>query len=411
MNMLREAAWLGAERATAYARLLAAFMAVALMFDWISTAIGHHPWGAMMGPAGKPQATDFLAFWCAGRLALTGHVGAAYTLPALAALEHATAIMDPRTLLAFFYPPTFLLLCLPFAALPYPAAFVAFVCVPLVSLAVGLRRILPADFLPRGAGSLWGYLPVAAFPGLLMNAATGQNGFWSAACFAWALLWLETRPALAGACLGMLVVKPHLALVVPVALLAARRWRALLACAAVASGWMAISFAVLGTAAWRGFLASAPAIKDALENHREDWGKLQSAFAAARILGAGLGAAYSVQMLVAVTVIAVLAVVAWRRPGAGAEVSAIVLAALLSTPHVLDYDLAACGVPLAWVAGQAARSGWRPWEKLAASVAFLWPLVARVATQAGDTPLAPVILGSLLVIVWLRGRGAAPGAA
>jgi hypothetical protein len=402
LAVLRDAPFMTPGRALAYARLLALFMLAGLAFDWVSTLIGHHPWGHVEGPAGKPQATDFLAFWAAGRSYWAGLVGSAYDLRALSLREHAAAIMDPGALLAFFYPPTFLLLCLPFAALPYMAGFGAFVAVSLAMLVAGLRRILLTPALERSRAWAWGALPVLAFPGLLMNAATGQNGFWSASCFAWALIWLDTRPALAGACLGMLVIKPHLALVVPVALVAARRWRALASCAGTAGIWMVASWLVVGAAAWRGFLASAPAIRDALEHHSEDWGKLQSLFTSARLLGAGLGAAYGLQLGLSLAAAIALAVLVRRRPGAGAEVALMASACMLGSPHILDYDLAVTGVPLAWIAGRAACTGWLAWEKLGAGVVFLWPLVARISTQSGVAPLAPVILLGLFALTWRR---------
>jgi hypothetical protein len=402
MGAFRIAAWLGAERATAYARILFVLMGAGLVFDAVSTVLGHHPWGAVIGPAGMPAATDFLAFWAAGHLAWAGPAARVYDLTVLAGVERVTAILPPHTLLAFFYPPTFLLLCLPFAAVPYLVGWAAFVVLPLAALAVGLRRILPAGWMGSGVWCLWGFLPVAAFPGLMMNSATGQTGFWSGACFAWALIWLESRPALAGACLGMLVIKPHLALAVPVVLVAARRWRALAACAATAAGWMALSWLVLGTAAWRGFFAAAPIIRDTLENHREDWGKLQGIYTTVRVMGGPLAAAYGAQLAVAAVVLVILAAMAWRRPGGRGEMAAMTAGAMLCTPHILDYDLAAVGVPLAWLAASAARDGWLPWEKLVAGLVFLWPLVARIVTPEG-VAVAPVLLGLLFWVVVRRG--------
>ena len=397
LSTLRDGTFLSRERTSAYAWLLFAFMAAGLAFDYTSTALGHHPWGKITGSAGKPAATDFLAFWAAGRAVWAGHAADAYNFAALSANEHANAVLDQNVLLAFFYPPTFLLFCLPFAALPYLVGFAAFVFIPLAALAFGLRRILTAGG-PITTG-LSGYLPVLAFPGLLMNAATGQTGFWSASCFAWGLLWLRSRPILAGAALGMLVTKPHLALAVPVALAASRRWKALVACGATALGWTALSWGVLGSAAWRGFVSNAPAIRDALENHAEDWSKLQSLFTTVRLLGGSLGFAYAAQIGLGAGTLIVLAAVAWRRPGAQAEAAAIASAAMLCTPHILDYDLAATSVPLAWLAGRAMRFGWLPWEKTLAGLAFLWPLIARGA----DTIQAMhqwVLLSCLVCLHW-----------
>ncbi|MEJ0045165.1 MAG: glycosyltransferase family 87 protein [Rhodospirillales bacterium] len=343
-----------------------------------------------------PGASDFLSFWTAGRFVWEGQAAAAYDLTALRLAEDRGAVMQPGAVLAFFYPPPFLLLCLPFALLPYLAGFAAFVAAQTAALVVLLRRILPEG---------WGYLPVLAFPGLLLNAAHRAERFVSASCFAGALLLLGRSPIAAGSVLGLLVVKPHLALAVPVALLCARRWRALFACGMSAIVIVAMSWAVLGSASWAGFLRAAPEIRAALELHAEDWAKLQSVFTTARVLGAPLGVAYAVQAAVGLGVLAGLATASRRRPGPGAETALLATAALLCTPHVLDYDLAVAGVPLAWLAHEADGGGWRPWEKFAAGLVYLWPLVGRVLTQSYGVALGPLLL--LWLFVLLRRRAMA----
>lgn len=391
---LRDAPWLNRARTRAYAFILALGMFLALSFEFVSMFLGRHPWAPSTDP-GKAGPADFVSFWCAGRMALAGHAADAWNLAAMSPPEHAIAVLDPKASLAFFYPPTFLLLCLPFAALPYLGGFAAFVAAQGAALILLLRRIVPRA---------WGWLPVLGFPGLLMNAATGQNGFVSAACLAAPVLLLERRPWLAGVALGGLVFKPHLALCVPVALLAARRWQALFAAGATALVLLLAAWLVLGTDAYRAFFASLPAVRDALENHREDWGKLQSIYTTVRLFGAPLTAAYAVQGALAVCVATWLAVLCGRRPGAGAEMAALAAAALLCSPHVLDYDLAVTGVPLAWLARQAQAGGWLPWEKALAAFAYVWPLVARLLTQSGALPVAPLVLLGLFVLVWRRSR-------
>jgi hypothetical protein len=396
LGVFRDAAWLHGERARGYAWILAGGMWAALAYHFVSLVLGHHPGEAPAEP-GKQGPSDFLAFWVAGKLALSGHAADAWSLDVMGPREHALATFDPTVRLAFFYPPTFLLLCLPFAALPYMAGFFAFVAAESAALGIVLRRILP---------DRWGWLPVFAFPGLLLNAATGQNGFISAVCLGVPVLLLERRPWLAGAALGGLAFKPHLALGVPIALLAARRWKAFIAAGAAALGFSGLAWLVLGTGTYRAFLVSMPVVREVLEHHAEDWGKLQSLFTAARLCGASLGAAYAVQAVLTAGVLGVLAVLCWRRPGAGAEGAALAAGCLLCTPHVLDYDLAVTGVPLAWLAHEASLTGWRPWEKSLAGLAFLWPLVGRILTANAHLPLGPVILLGLFWMVWTRGMAA-----
>jgi hypothetical protein len=173
---------------------------------------------------------------------------------------------------------------------------------------------------------------------------------------------------------------------------------------------MALSWLILGNAAWRGFFASAPAIRDALENHREDWSKLQSLFSSLRLVGAGLGVAYAAQLVLSAGVVAAVVALARRRPGNGAEGALMAASCMLCSPHILDYDLAVTGVPLAWIAGQACRTGWLPWERLGSGLIFLWPLVARKLTQSGDAPVAPILLLGLFVLTCRRARSMREGA-
>jgi hypothetical protein len=396
LRAFRDAPWLHRDRARGYAWILAGGMWVALTYHFVSLLLGHHP-GEAPAEAGKQGPTDFLAFWVAGKLALSGHAADAWSLDVVGPREHALATFDPTVRLAFFYPPTFLLLCLPFAAVPYMAGFLSFVAAQSAALGIVLRRILP---------DRWGWLPVFAFPGLLLNAATGQNGFISAFCLGVPVLVLERRPWLAGMALGGLAFKPHLALGVPIALLAARRWKAFIAAGATALGFSVLAWLVLGTGTYRAFLASLPVVREVLEHHAEDWGKLQSLYTAARICGASLQTAYVLQCVLTVGILAMLAFLCWRRPGAGAEGAALAAGCLLCTPHVLDYDLAVTGVPLAWLAREASRTGWRPWEKSVAGLAFLWPLVGRVLTANLHLPLGPVVLLGLFWMVWTRGIAA-----
>jgi len=59
-------------------------------------------------------------------------------------------------------------------------------------------------------------------------------------------------------------------------------------------------------------------------------------------------------------------------------------------------------VPLAWVAAEAERSGYLPWEKLILATAFLLPLVVRPIATLADLPAAPPVLIALLWVVARR---------
>ena len=82
------------------------------------------------------------------------------------------------------------------------------------------------------------------------TSIAGQNAFLTLALLLGGVGLLGRRDFAAGAILGLLSYKPQLALMVPVALLAARHWRALAGAAVSASFAVALSAATFGLAPW-----------------------------------------------------------------------------------------------------------------------------------------------------------------
>ncbi len=384
---LRDARWLGPARGRGYLNLVA--VAMLLLVVAVAAKTGLSAWN---DPLGRPTIGDFDAFWTVSRLGLTGHAALAYDQGALRLAEAVPVQPSHGQYLPYFYPPVFSLICLPLGLLGYLPALAAFIVAGTTASMLCLRRILPAG---------WPGLVILAFPGLLMNAAIGQAGFLATLCFSGALLLLERRPFLAGTCLGALAYRPQLAICVPIALVAARRWRALAGCMACAIGLGVASVLVLGWGAWAEFVAAMPMIARVPQMH-DIMPKLLSVYGAVRALHGGAGLGYAVQAASAVSAMLALAWITARKPGAGAEMSALVAAALLCSPYVLDYDLACLAVPLAWLAGRGGRSGWLPWEKAGLTLCYVLPLVARTLTMTAGVPITPILVAALLALVGQR---------
>jgi hypothetical protein len=391
-----DAPWITGARALRGARLFA------LVFFCAVAAASFLIWLQWRGhPEGKPIALDFDAFWAAARLAVGGHAASAYDNVAIEAMERSATDMPPGYL-AFYYPPSFLLLCLPLGLLGYVPALLVFLAAEMAILLACLRRLLPQG---------WAWLPLLSYPGFFMNALSGQNAPLTAACFGGAALFLQTRPLLAGMCLGGLVCKPQLAVCVPVALLAARRFRALIACAATAFGLCVLSWIVLGTSVWHGFVQNAPNARADIETIAIKWPKLQSAFGTIRLAGGGNGTAYAVQAVVSFLVLAVLVRAVWRRPGGGVEASLMATASLLFTPFLYDYDLAILSVPMTWLMARGLASGWWPWEKYLLLALFLLPFFARASGMGLGVIIGPPFVAALMGVLALRALQSPPAQA
>jgi alpha-1,2-mannosyltransferase len=383
---LSQADWLTGKRARTWGWLLLV-VTVMIALAWVGAAHGG------LDRTGRPLGTDFTSFWAASKLALAGSPQRAYD----AAAHHAqqVAIFGRDTgYAAFFYPPIFLLICLPLATLPYLAALAAW----LTATGALYWRIARAWL-----GAALGAMPIFAFPAVLTNIGHGQNGFLSAALFGGGALWLERRPILAGLCLGALAYKPHLGLMIPIALAIAGRWKTFAAAGVTVVALAAASYGLFGAETWRAFLADSSLARSALEKGLVGDGKMQSAFAAVRLWGGGLGLAYGAQAAVAVSAAGGLLWLQRRAPNSSAEGPAMIAAALLASPFLLDYDLVILAAPLAWMLREGVRDGFLSWEKTILLAAFVLPAVSRMLATEARLPLAPLVLAALFVAILRRG--------
>ena len=245
---LRSGAWLTAARARGYSLILLGICTVA-MAGWVIVSDG------LTDLNGKPIGTDFSSFYAAGSMALEGHAANAYDMAAHYARQQ--QIFGARTpYYAWFYPPFLLFVAAPLALLPYPAALVIWQAATLAFYVGVIGAILqPIRQSRPDLGYLWVLLALA-FPAVFINLGHGQNGLLTAALLGAALLTLARQPLLSGTLFGLLAYKPQFALVIPIALLASNRWRAIAAAAATIVALFVLSVAAFGTEIWYAFAAS-----------------------------------------------------------------------------------------------------------------------------------------------------------
>jgi alpha-1,2-mannosyltransferase len=388
IDALRNADWLTAERVQGYSRVLF-FVCFAAVVVWIALS------GGGRDLQGKPLGTDFISFYAASKLALSGHPDLVYNIARHFAAQQAVFDGAKFEYTAFFYPPLFLLICLPLAVVPYFPALVAW----LTATGFACWRTI-ASLLGDAAKGL--AIPMLAFPAIILTIGHGQNAFLSTALFGMGILWLDRRAALAGIFFGLLVFKPQLGLMIPVALIATGRWRTFLAAGCTVAAFVAATVAVFGIATWQAFFAASRLARAALEQNWIGAEKMQSAFAAVRLWHGSVPLAYGIQGVVALAACAILILVVRKRPGVAAEGATLATAALLATPFLLDYDLMLLAIPLAWITRAARNSTWLPWEKSTMFAAYVLPLLSRMLAGYFGIPIGPLVIFAVLVIVARR---------
>ena len=389
ISVLRDATWFDGSRARAYCIILAAVSVMACVGYLALSRDG-------LDPMGKPIGTDFASFWTASQLALAGHAADAWSMARHGAAQ-AAKFGAQAGYAAFFYPPPYLLVCLPLALMPYLLALVVWLGLTLATWVAMLRAWIKAT----GASAL-GLLPLLSFPAVMMNAGHGQNGFLTAALMGAGALLQPTRPWLAGMMFGSLVIKPQLGVLLPFYLLFARDWRCILATGATAIALCLASLAAFGWPAWAAFFANADNAAAVLSQNTVGYHKMQSLYAAARVLGAPETLAMVLQVGLTLGLIVVLFRLR-QTVSALCNAAALCAAALLATPFVLDYDLTLLAVPLVWLYAQTQREGFLPWERLLLAAAFLLPLLSRTLATA-YLPVAPVLLMAVLAAIVRRAR-------
>jgi len=384
---LRSGDWLTVARARSYSLTLLGLGALAIA-SWIALSDG------LVDRNGKPLGTDFSNVYAAGQLTWQGRPAEAYDPP----LQHASekAVFGGREVpfYGWHYPPFFLFIAFLVASLPYAAGLSIWLASSFAAYLAAMRAILPRRETA---------LIATAFPAVVVNIGHGQNGFLTAALLGGALHFLDRRPYLAGALIGLLAYKPQFGVLIPIALVAGGRWRTIGAAAATMASLLALSFATLGEGVWHAFAQSTTFTQTVvLEQGDTGWEKIQSIFSAVRMWGGGIQLAYAVQIALAITLATSLAWL-WRGDAAfELKAAALSLASLLATPYVLDYDLVVAGVAIAYFARLGLRRGFRDYEISLLAVAWLAPLLTRSVAQVTAIPLALLTLLTLYVLILRR---------
>jgi hypothetical protein len=292
--------------------------ALFLALDFLLFAAGEHSadrglWGV-----------DWAPLWLAGGLAWSEPLRA-YDFALLTHLQAPMfGVIPPRP---FIYTPATLMLLAPFGLIPFYAALAAFVAPSLALLAAASRpiRANPAVLLLA--------------PPVLLAAFAGQPTLLVAALLLFALAALPDDERLAGLLFGVCaVIKPQLLLLVPLALLAGRHWRALASAAATTALLCLASLALFGFEAWRAWFEALGQFRALFESSEPLLQGSVTPQAFAALHGFETGAVAAIAVLIAVPA----AWIAFRR---GCDLSIrlaiIVGGALLLSPYAMNYELAA----------------------------------------------------------------------
>jgi len=384
---LRSGDWLTDARMRGYSLILLAICTLALV-GWIAASDG------LIDRNSKPIGTDFSNVYAAGTLIWQGRPAEAYEPARQHAAEKAVFGGREVPFYGWLYPPFFLAIAFLVASLPYAWGLAIWLAASFAAYLAAMRAIMPRPET---------LLIAAAFPAVFINIGHGQNGFLTAALLGGALHWLDRRPWLAGVLIGLLAYKPQFGVLIPVALLAGGRWNTIGAAAATVAALVAVSFVTLGGGVWHAFADSMTFTQTVvLEQGGIGWEKIQSAFSAMRMWGAGVRTAYAIQIALALMLAASLAWLWQSNAVFELKAAALATASLLATPYVLDYDLVVLAVAIVFFVRHGMNRGFHDYEISLLAAAWFMPLLSRAIAGVTGIPIGLLVLLGLYVFIVQR---------
>jgi hypothetical protein len=368
-----------------------------LAIGWILIASAGYLWdlasktqARLTNGAGFAFGDDFIDFWSGAWLAWHGRSGEIYDWMAFHVFQQ-TVVGPAIQLYHFGYPPVLLVLTAPLAAIPYVPA----VGLWLFSSWYAFYRAL------RLTGFEHAMLLSLATPALFVNALTGQNGAWTAALLGGGLMLLDRRPVLAGILFGLLIYKPHLGIILPVALVAGRCWRAIAAAAITAGVLVGLSVLLFGWDLWGAFLNRVLILRRVILEDG-DYHRMLSVFVFGRRLGLGVDAAYALQAASAIAAATMVAWAWWKKAGLELRNALVVLGTCLATPYLQDYDLVVGTFVVVWLmlARDQLQISPRSLQMLQGLILTLpLPIFAAAFSKLTSYSIGPLVPGAAFIIV------------
>jgi arabinofuranan 3-O-arabinosyltransferase len=355
---------------------------------------------------GLPIYTDFACAWTATLQALHSDISLLYQPAEFIKLQAALVAPADDYYPNWPYPPTFFLFFAPFTMAPYLPGFIAWDIMTLLGCLLVIYLIVRR--LPAIAVAM-------ASPYMAWNFLAAHNGFLTASLLGASLLCLERQPVLAGLFIGCLTYKPQFGILFPVALAAARKWRAFASASAASATLIGLSVAAFGTDAWqalpREFAAQMSEVLFARGNATpaDNWGYIQTMYGLARLLHGGAVVSWLAQGLTSIGATIIVWLI-WRSPARySLKAATLSAAALIVTPYPFAYDMAAIAIPVAFLAQDQLRCGLLRGEQSTAIGLFAVSFAVLVALgdrqggiTFGSVPIGPFAVIILLVVILRR---------
>jgi hypothetical protein len=278
----------------------------------------------------KTGLTDFNIFYLVSTMIKEGQLSAAYVSETFL-LRQADVPGYDGSEMFWSYPPHFNLVVAPLSSLPLAVSYFLFTLITLIFYTSAIRAL---------AGPAFQTIIVLFLPLVFMIILSGQNSFLTGGLIIWTCVLAKKHSRGAGFPLGLMAIKPHLALGFGIwALLDRRWWMAMFSLIVVALVSILATF-VFGLDVWSYSIGAIADAGHVLSEGRYPLFRMTSLYAFAISLGIGHSLALSLHLVGVVTSLIVLVVLSRVKLPQNVFMGSGVFVSGLISPYNYDYDLA-----------------------------------------------------------------------
>lgn len=275
---------------------------------------------------------DFINVWTGGALVDLGRTDIIYDLDAYVEFQRGVfgQNLNPHN---YSYPPVTFPFATLFSRLPYEIALACWL------IGTGALFVWAArSWWPQNAGPHW--LAIAT-PAGLINIWAGHYGFLVGALFLLGWQRLDRQPVLAGIFFGLMIIKPHLAVLVPLALLLRRDWLALASGAMTVALLVGVTGVAYGWRLWGEYLLGTSAVQaDMIDNPSILFTRISTSLMTGLLaIDVSWPVALAAQAASATFAVALVVLAVRRRVGTRPLALLVATGTFLVLPYAFNYDM------------------------------------------------------------------------
>jgi alpha-1,2-mannosyltransferase len=329
---------------------------------------------------------DFINVWTGGHLVREGRIDTIYNLHDYAQYQrNLLGDIGPHN---YSYPPLSFPLAAFISCFPYGLAYFVWIIGTGTFFGFAAR-----PWWPKEAG--WPVLAVLT-PAALVNIWAGHYGFLVGGLFLLGWQRLDDRPIQAGIFFGLLLIKPHLAVLIPLVLLLRREWSAFASAAGSVIALILVTALVYGPVGWYDYFFRTLSFQAGMIDPQGMFFRMMSPSVASAVfqLNGGWAMALLAQTVMASYALTLIALAVKR--GIATQPLALLVATctFLVLPYSFNYDLT---VVMIGALAVMVRPGLSGLEFRLALFGFMSPQLGMIAAVF-SAPVMSVMLAGLALV-------------